>query len=284
MSRIFQQVTIVGLGLIGGSLGMAIRRRRLAANVVGFSRRVSTLRTAKARGAIESGTTDPQRAVAEADLVVLATPVDAIVPQAMRLARFMKSGSILMDVGSTKAQIVRQLERALPSHVAFVGAHPLAGSEQRGIDVARADLFDHSLCIVTTTARTNRRALMMVARVWKSLGCRVIVMNPQQHDRLLASVSHLPHLIALSVMSATDPRAMEVAPRSFLDATRVAKSDPDLWDDIFLSNQKELLTALDRFDHQLHQLRRLLAQGQRTQLKRLLARAKSRRDALQESI
>ena len=140
--RLFKQVTIVGLGLIGGSLGMALRRRRLAGTVVGLSRRASTLRRAKARGAIDIGMRDARRAVRDTDLVVLATPVVAIVPEAIRLARFMRSGSVLTDVGSSKAQIVRSLERVLPRDVKFVGAHPLAGSEQQGIDAARADLFE----------------------------------------------------------------------------------------------------------------------------------------------
>ena len=277
---LFRQITIVGLGLIGGSLGMAIRRRRLAQVVVGLSRTSSTLRRAKARGAIDVGTRDARRAVRDADLVLLATPVDAIVPYARRLVRWMKPGSVLSDVGSSKGRIVRALERALPRHVAFVGAHPLAGSERRGIEAARADLFGGSVCIVTTTRRTPRRALRAVTRLWKPLVGRVIVMDPARHDHLLAAVSHAPHLVAFCLVKATDRKALTLAPRSFLDATRVAKSDPALWDDIFLSNRSALLSAMGAFDRHWRALRTTISRGDRVALLRFLAGAQSKRHAL----
>lgn len=277
---LFNRVTIIGLGLIGGSLGMALRRRRLATTVAGWSRKPSTLRHAKQRGAIDVGTTDLRRAVQDADVVVLATPVETIVPYAVRLAQWMRPGSVLTDVGSTKAQIVRALERRLPSGVAFVGGHPLAGSEQRGIDAARADLFDGSLCILARTARTDRRALRRVARLWSRLCRRVVAMEPQRHDRLLAAISHVPHLMAFSLINATDPSALACAPRSFLDATRVAQSDPELWDDIFLSNRAALRAAAGRFERAWRTLQRLLSRRDRVALRRFLAEAKKRRDAL----
>ncbi len=276
----FKQVTIVGLGLIGGSLGMAIRRRRVARHVIGWSRKPSTLKQAKKRGAIDEGTTDLKRAVCDADVVVLATPVDAIVPLAKRTARFMRPGSILMDVGSAKGQIVRALERRLPRGVAFVGAHPLAGSEQRGIAAASADLFDGSSCIVTATRRTDRRALARVRRFWSAVADRVIVMDPQRHDRLLAAVSHLPHLLALSLVQSTSDSALALAPRSFLDATRVANSHPELWDDIFLSNRSALLGAVTRFERELRHMKTTLARRDRAGLLRRLKRAQATRHAL----
>src|SRR3990167_407336 len=150
----FNRVTIIGLGLIGGSLGMALRRRGM--RVTGYSRKTSTLRAAKRRGAIDVGTTNLRAAVREADLVVLATPVDTIVPMARRVARLVHPGTILTDAGSTKVRIVRSLERFLPRHVSFVGAHPLAGSERRGIDAASNELFRGSVCILTKTPRTNQ--------------------------------------------------------------------------------------------------------------------------------
>ena len=275
-------ITIVGLGLIGGSLGMAIRRRRLAKTVVGLSRKPSTLRAARRRGAIDVGTTDARRAVEHADLVVLATPVDAIVPFAKRLARWMKPGSVLSDVGSVKGPIVRSLERAMPRGIAFIGAHPLAGSEQRGIGAARTSLFEGSVCIVTATPRTDRRALSRVSALWKSLVRRVVIMAPTRHDRLLAAASHLPHLLAFCLVNATDADARALAPRSFLDATRVAQSDPGLWDDIFLSNRAALLAAMGRFDRLWRLLRKQLARRERAALRRFLASARAKRYAIRE--
>ena len=280
MKVYFKQVTIVGLGLIGGSLGMAIRRKRLARTVVGLSRSPSTLRRAKRRGAIDVGTTDGTRAVRDADLVILATPVDQIVPYGKRLSRVMRPGAILTDVGSTKAQIVKALERTLPASIAFVGAHPLAGSELRGIDAATPALFDGAVCALTRTARTDRRALRRLIRFWRALDGRVVTMSPQAHDRVLAGVSHLPHLVAFCLAGAASPRPLPSAPPSFLDMTRIAKSDPDLWDDILLSNRAALRAAADRFERRWRTLRALLARGDRAALRRFLADAQSTRHAL----
>lgn len=260
---------------------MAIRRRRLAKTVVGFSRKPATLRRAKQRGAIDAGTTDLKRAVRNADLVILGTPVDTIVPLGQRAARFMRPGSVLTDVGSVKGSIVRAFDRALPKPVAFVGTHPLAGSEQRGIEAADSALFDGSVCVLTPTRRTNRRALQLVSRMWRSLTHRVVVVDAARHDRLLAAVSHVPHLIAFGLVNATSREALRVAPRSFLDATRVAKSDPELWDDIVLGNRVALLGAMDRFGREWGAMRRLLARADRPALRRRLARANVIRHALE---
>ena len=261
---------------------MALKRHRLVRTVVGCSRRPSTLRRAKQRGAIDVGTTNLNAAVAQAQIVVLATPVETIVPLAKRIARWMKPGSILTDVGSTKGEIVRQLARALPAHVAFVGAHPLAGSEQQGIDAACADLFRGSLCIVTATRQTEYRAKQAVIRMWKPLVRRVVVMDPARHDHLLAGSSHLSHLMAFCLMGATSDEMLRVAPRSFLDATRVAKSDPDLWDDIFFTNRAALLDAVGRFERHWRRLRTALARGDRAALRRLLGSAHHKRHALHD--
>jgi prephenate dehydrogenase len=267
------RVAIVGLGLIGGSLGMAIRRKRLAREVVGISRRASTLAQAKRLGAIDWGTLALRRAVAQADLLVLATPVERIAPLALRAARWMRPGSILTDVGSAKGLIVRTLERALPSDMAFVGAHPLAGSEQRGIAAASAQLFEGACCILTPTAHTDPRALRRVRRFWSRLGTRVLTLSPRRHDRLLAGVSHLPHLLAACLVQAAGHAPLAAAPRSFLDMTRVAKSHPALWDDIILSNREALLEAIGRFDHRWRRLCGELTRSDRAAVRRFLRRA-----------
>lgn len=279
----FKQVTIVGLGLIGGSLGMALKRRRLAKTIVGLSRTAAGVRRARRRGAIDVGTTDPRRAVEDADLVVLASPVDCIIPQARRLSRFMRRGTILTDVGSTKRRIVGALEGRLPRGVAFVGAHPLAGSEQRGIGAARADLFEGSVCLVTATARTDRQALARVVGLWKPLVRRVLVMDPARHDRWLAAVSHLPHVVAFCLVEAADHGARSIAPRSFLETTRMAKSDPDLWDDILLSNRTTLLASMRRFEQRWNRAKRLLVRHDARSLRHVLRHASILRQALRDS-
>ncbi len=260
---------------------MALRRRRVARAVVGVSRRPASWRRAKRLGAIDWGTTDLARAVAGAEVVVLATPVDAIVPCGRRAARSMRPGSVLTDVGSTKAAIIRALERGLPRGVPFVGAHPIAGSEQQGIGAATKRLFDGSVCLLTPTARTSPRALAAVRRFWTPLVGAVITMSPSQHDRLLAGISHLPHLVACSLVGAATG-SLPRLPQSFLDMTRIAQSDPDLWDDIFLSNRANLLEAMDRFERGWRRLRAAVARGDRVALRRLLRRAQAARHALED--
>ena len=279
MAPRFNRVTIVGLGLIGGSLGMAIRRKRLARQVMGLSRSAATVRRAKMLGVIDTGTTEARRAVEGADLVVVATPVERIVPCASKLAHFMRPGSVLTDVGSSKAEIVRALERWMPRGVAFVGGHPLAGSEQRGLGAASRSLFDGSTCILTKTARTRPAALARVARLWRPLTRRVRVLSPVQHDRLLAAVSHLPHLLAYALAGAVPQESLSVAPRSFLEVTRIAQSDPELWDDIFISNRTALLASMAAFAQECKALRRDINRSNHAALRRRLMRAKARRDA-----
>ena len=278
--KLLDRVTIVGLGLIGGALGMALRRKRLAREVVGVSRRTATIAQAKRRGAIDRGTTSLEAGVRDADIVVLATPVDRIVPLAKRAARAMRRGAIVTDVGSTKGEIVRALEGRLPSGVVFVGAHPLAGSEQRGLAAARPDLFDGSRCILTATRRTSRRALRIIRRLWQPLVRRVLVMDLPTHDRLLAAVSHVPHLVAFALVHAATPSELRMVPPSFLEATRVAKSDPDLWDDILLSNRGAIRSAMDRFDISWRTFRAALTRGNHRALAHLLRRASIRRRSL----
>jgi len=280
---LFNRVTIVGLGLIGGSLGMAIKRKRLAHEVVGYSRKPSTLAQAKRRRAIDRGSTSLAEAVGEAELIVLAVPVDAMVPLARRLRPTLKPGAILTDVGSSKAQLVRHLEAVMPKGTAFVGAHPLAGSEQRGIAAACPKLFDGSRCIITRTRRTDPKALRRVAQFWTPLVQRVEIMDPARHDALLAAVSHLPHVVAFALMHATSPDALTVAPRSFLDATRVAKSEPELWNAVLLSNRDAVVKSIDRLDRQLARIRRLVARADRPELHRVLQQAQHIRTVLHDS-
>ena len=279
---VFNRVTIVGLGLMGGSLGMALKRHRLAKTVVGLSRTSATLRRAVRRGAIDVGTTDLAAAVRGADLVVLATPVDDIIPLAKRAVRSMRAGSILTDVGSTKIRIVAVLERSMPTGVAFVGGHPLAGSEARGIEAADAHLYVGAICIVTPTPRTNRAALRRVEQLWRPLVGRVVRMSPHDHDRAMASTSHLPHVLASCLVRTAQPRDLPTAAPSFREMTRLAKSDPDLWDDIFFTNQRLLLGAMDQFSRQWRALRAMLAGSRRAAFRRALAQAKRTRDAIQD--
>jgi prephenate dehydrogenase len=274
---LFNQVTIVGLGLMGGSLGLDLRRLRLAKRVVGLSRSMSTVREAVKRGAIDEGTTVARRAVDTADLVVLATPVDTLATLAKKLVLFMPRSSILTDVGSTKQQVVAAVEALLPDGVAYVGSHPVCGSDRAGIHAAKEGLYAGTACVVTPTENTNKKALQRVQAFWEALGQTVVIMHPKQHDKVLAGCSHVPHLVASCLALAADPKGLPLTPKSLLEMTRLANGDPDLWDDILFSNRDAVLKAMQRFAGEWDRLYEAIAKDQRGLLHRLLARGQRKR-------
>jgi prephenate dehydrogenase len=273
-------LTIVGVGLIGGSIGLAARRRRLAERVLGAGRQQASLDRAHALGAIDECVLDLPAAVHRAELAVFCTPVDRIAEQVLATAPGCAPGTLLTDAGSTKAVILQDVEGKLPSQVAFVGSHPLAGSEKRGPEYAHADLFEGRLTVVTQTLRTNPKALERTADFWQALGSRVQVMDPVQHDQALALTSHLPHLLAASLANTLPAEYRELAASGFRDTTRVAAGDPSLWTAIFTQNQAAVLEALERVHANLGRFQKALEAGDWPALHQLLTQAKKVRDAL----
>jgi len=276
----WNQVTIVGTGLIGGSLGLALKRAGLARNVVGVGHRRSTLDRALACGAVDDATLDPAEGVRGSDLVVLATAVGLFESLLRRAADHLADGAVVIDVGSTKAEVVRTAEALVPPGRAFVGCHPIAGSEKRGIAWADADLFDGAACAVTPTDRTPADALGRVVETWEALGMRVVRLSPAEHDRLLAEVSHLPHLAAAALVRAVSPEAEGLVGTGWTDTTRIAASAPALWRDILLTNADGVAAALARFRETLADLEDALADRDGEGIERLLAEAKARRDRI----
>jgi prephenate dehydrogenase len=273
-------LTIVGVGLIGGSVGLAARQRGLAGRVVGAGRHQPSLERARQLGAIDEGGLDVAAAVRRAEVTVFCTPVDRIAGQVLEAAAGCAPGTLLTDAGSTKAAIVAAVEGRLPAGVAFVGSHPLAGSEKRGPDHARADLFQGRLTVVTRTGRTDAAALERTCAFWQALGARVKVMGPEEHDRALALTSHLPHLVAAALAGVVPPELHELSATGFRDGTRVAAGDPELWTGIFLHNRPALLDAVGRLLDRVADFKFALLAGDRPALDALLAQAKKVRDAL----
>jgi len=272
----FSRAVIIGVGLIGGSLGMAMRRRRLAREVIGVARVPETIDAARARGAIDRGTTDPVEGVAGADLVVLATPPELVVPIARQVLPYLGAGAIVTDVASVKGEIVRGVEEALAPDVgvAFVGGHPMAGNEGRGIAAASEDLFDGSVYLLTRTPRTDASALERLTALARSLGARPMVMDLEAHDRAVARVSHLPYLLAAALMGAAEDETAAAGP-SFLGATRVAGSPVQMWAQICRLNRQEILEALRDLRRELERLEGALSDG--TELDALLEDARRAR-------
>jgi prephenate dehydrogenase len=273
-------LTIVGAGLIGGSIGLAVRRRGLAGRIVGVGRQSASLERARQLGAIDEGMLDLAAAVGRAEVAVFCTPVDQIAAQVLAAAPGCAAGTLLTDAGSTKAQIVQTIEGRLPPGVTFVGSHPLAGSEKRSVEHARADLFEGRVTVVTRTVRTDPAALERTCTLWQALGAHVKVMDPAAHDNALALTSHLPHLVAAALAGILPPALYELTASGFRDGTRVAAGDPDLWTAILLQNRSALLEAVGLLQGRLRDFTQALAAQDHPAVDALLGHAKKVRDAL----
>lgn len=271
-------VVIIGVGLIGGSVGLGLRRRGLAREVVGVGRREETLGLAKQLGAVDRTTLDLSDAAADAELVVVCTPVGRIAADVQAAAVASRRQALITDVGSTKAHLVAELDGTLPGGVRFIGSHPLAGSEKNGPAAADANLFVDRTVVVTPADSTRAGDLAAVDDFWASLGASVVQMSPADHDRALAATSHLPHLVAAALAAATSPGDLPLTASGWADTTRVAAGDPELWSQIFLSNQAHVLAAIERYREVLDEMRGAIKAGDMGLLVRLLAEAKNRRD------
>lgn len=277
----FKKVAIIGVGLIGGSLGLAIKKKKLARSVVGIGRRRPSIQAALRCGAIDVGTKDLRSGVRDADLVIVATPVCTITKIVKKIVRDLKSGAILTDVGSTKSQIIEEIEIYLRDRISFVGSHPLAGSEKRGVNFANADLFRGSTVIMTKTRKTKSSSIKSLSQFWRSLGvARVVVKTPEEHDRIVAEISHLPHLMATALINSVSDKSLKFAAAGFKDATRIAASDPDIWRDICVTNRRQILKSLDRFERSLLRIKALIKNASREKLCREFAKSKRIREKL----
>jgi prephenate dehydrogenase len=273
-------IAIIGVGLIGGSVGMAVRERKLARRVVGISRRQSTLRTARRRGAIDNGSQNLARGVAGADLIVVCAPVGSIVSLSRQAAQHCGGGPLITDAGSTKAEIVQQLDGGLPDGARFVGSHPMAGSEETGPAHAQADLFENRMVIITPTKRTKPTDSQAIQEFWKALGANVTEMKPVEHDRCVAAISHLPHLAASALAGATNDKDLEIAANGWLDTTRIASGDVDLWMQILETNRPHVLKSLRQFAKLVADLQCALESGDDRKLRKILTDAKRKRDSV----
>lgn len=283
--KTLRSVTIVGVGLIGGSIGLALRQRNPAISVVGVGSRPATLETARQLGAISAIATNLQESVADSDLVVVCAPVDHIVEEVRKLALHCRPGALITDAGSTKAAIVSELSAAAtdsnwPSEVRFVGSHPLAGNEKKGPLHARADLFTGRTVVITPTAASRPQDIRRLEDFWSGLGANVLQMPAEEHDSALAMTSHLPHLAAAAIAGATPERYVTLTAGGWQDTTRIAAGDPTLWRQIMLSNRENLLAALGQLTTLLNAWRVALEAQDATELERLLTEAKRIRDAV----
>jgi prephenate dehydrogenase len=282
---VIDRLAIVGVGLLGGSVAKAARAQAIAREIVGVGRDERRLRPAVADGTLDRATTDLADGVAGADRIVLAATVavnEVLLPVVWRSAA---AGAIITDVGSTKRSIVAVAERLAPARrdVQFVGSHPMAGSEQSGYAVARADLFRHATVVVTPSESTEPATVKSVGELWTALGARVVTLDAETHDRAVAAISHLPHVVAWALVDAVarfEPDAFAIAARGFKDTTRIAAADPDVWREILLGNRDAVLASVAAFRGALDELERRLVDADAAGLTALLARLKSARERL----
>jgi prephenate dehydrogenase len=282
--REWEQAAIVGVGLIGGSIGLALRRAKAARRIIGVGRSAAHLQKAIARGAIDQLVLESAGELPEVDLVIVCTPVDHVAKHITWWAGSAANGALLTDAGSTKARIVADVDAQLQGHnprgARFIGSHPLAGSEKAGVEHAREDLFDGRIVVITPTNHTPPSAVEEVEVLWKSLGAGVVSMSPSVHDDAVASTSHLPHVIASALAAVTPSDLLKLAAGGWLDTTRIAAGDVALWQQILLENREPVLAALARYETELASWRRALEQRDAVAIEQLLQQGKTIRDAV----
>jgi prephenate dehydrogenase len=280
------RIVIAGVGLIGGSIGLALKRARFHGRIIGLGRRWSSLKNAIDAGAVDSATLDYEEALSDADLLVICTPVDVMPSIVEKAFKHIPEGSVLTDVGSTKGQLVAEMEKLVPDGIHFVGAHPMAGSHKTGVSAADAAMFDGSVCILTPTESTDPGAVDMVTELWKRMGARVEIMSPQDHDFLIAAASHLPHAAAcalIQVVAGTENergKAIDFTATGFADATRIAAGDPRVWKGIFLHNSEMVSSMLSRLEKEIADIRKALDDRDEQKLMEKLERVKQIRDSI----
>lgn len=282
----FKKVVIIGVGLIGASLGLAARKRGLFGEIIGVGRSKANLDAAAGMGAVDRYVHDPKDACRNADLVVLATPVDRILSIGREIAPLLGKGSCLTDVGSVKQALVEGLDQAVPKGVWFVGAHPIAGSEESGAAAGRPDLFQGARTVLTPTRSTNPEALKKVRSLWEGVGSIVAEMDAAEHDMILAAVSHLPHVAAyalvntLAGMQDRYPGIPSFAAGGFKDITRIAGSHPEMWKEICRMNKKNILKMIEEYTDALKRIQGKIEQDDFEELGRLFEQARGFRKDL----
>jgi prephenate dehydrogenase len=282
---LYRKVALVGVGLLGGSLALAVRERKLASVVQGYVRRDTSITECEEAGLHDFAARNLSEVVRDADLVILCTPLAQMLGLTQQFLPALKKGAIVSDVGSVKASVIADLETLVSEAGAhFVGAHPMAGAEKTGVASARVDLFRNAVCVLTPTARTHAPALQQTEEFWRTLGARVLKLTPELHDELVARCSHLPHIVAAAlanlVLNSAHPKEQPMlCANGFRDTTRVASGSPEMWRDIADANRKQIRQVLGDFIDELQEVRHALDAGDSKALEKFFTQAKQSRDS-----
>jgi prephenate dehydrogenase len=280
------RLAVIGVGLIGGSLALALKAAGAVGEVVGIGRGRANLEKALELGVIDRIATDAADGCRQADVIFLATPVLALAEVAAAILPHLRPGAILTDGGSVKASVAAAIEPLLPEGIHFVPGHPIAGTEKSGAEAAFSTLYQGRRCILTPTDRTDATALALVQRMWETVGSAVVQMDVVKHDRILAAISHLPHMVAYSLVNAVgsydryEENILAYSAGGFRDFTRIASSDPSMWRDIALTNREALLEMMELFERFLAELKEDVRTGDSSRLFEFFQRSKESRDAI----
>jgi len=278
----FKKVVIIGPGLIGGSIGINLHKLKVANTIIGVARHKLTISQAKRAGSISEGSLNLRKAVVGADLVILATPVRAIENILVQIRDKVAKGCIIFDVGSTKKEIMQITDKIIPRDIYFVGTHPMAGSEKTGASYARGNIFKNSICFITKTKKTNNTALIKVSSLWKKMGAKTVMITSGVHDKIVAQISHLPHLMSVILVDSVREDFLRFASTGFKDTTRISAGAPGLWCDISLSNRAEILKAIGVFEKKMADLKKSIKNGKESALIKYLERAKKKRESIKK--
>ncbi len=280
----FKQIAIIGVGLIGGSFALSLRNAGFKGRITGTGRNKENLARAKDLGIIDEHFTAPAEGIKHADLILLSTPIGQFLQIAESIKDHLKKGSIVTDVGSVKAEVIKKLEPLMPEGVSFVGGHPIAGKECSGINAASSDLFNGARCIVTPSPNTNKEALEKILALWNTFGSKTVLMNPDEHDSIFAAVSHLPHVVAYALINTIMDLDKDILPhggRGLRDMTRIALSPPELWRDICSYNRENMIKSLNNFLSSVLHIERLIEKSDWDNLWKEFQKAKTGRQTLE---
>ena len=284
--KLFDKVAIIGVGLIGGSVGMGLKEKGIAGSVIGIGRHSKKLEAAIKLGAIDEFSLDFEDGVKDADLVIIATPVSVIAEVVKRISKSLKKGAIITDAGSTKLRVVSEVEKVIGEKNPFVGSHPMAGSEKSGVKNGSGSLFENSICIITKGRKFDQTAAKKVESLWQGLGAEVTYLTPEEHDYIIGAVSHLPHLAAavlvetVGSLNAQDKRFFDLAGEGFKDSTRISSGEPVLWKDILSHNKENLIKLIDIYKENLDKFKSLIAEENQEHLSDELSKVKKWRDSV----
>lgn len=269
-----KKISIIGVGFMGGSLALALREKFPSASIWGYARSKKSYNKLKSLKLLSKVSLELKQLIEDSDIVILSLPVKSIIKYFNKIGPFLKKGAIVIDLGSSKKEIEVQAKKILPKSVNFVGCHPLCGSQKSGAEFSQTELYKGANCFITSSPA--KKSTVIVKKIWQAIGSNVLLIKPDLHDKVVSSVSHLPHIISFSLTQFVPEKYLKFSPTSLKDITRISNSPPQVWTDIFLSNSKNILKDLNKFIKTLKEYEALLEKGDETKISNLISKVNAK--------